>query len=76
MLGQEVILWQSQLDSEEKCQDSTDEEEEESKQEVKDTDFFVIRCGQPRLEVSPEVSDGECLGVTSIEDPHGPEKDD
>ncbi len=65
--GQERVLWQRQLNTEQERQYTTDEEEGEPVQEVEDTDFFVIGCGQPRLEVRPEVLDGEGARGTGIE---------
>ena len=71
LLCQEVVLWQCKLNTEQERKNTTDEEEEESKQEVEDTDFFVVGCGQPWLEVAPETSNGERLRAASVEDPHG-----
>jgi len=39
------------LNAEEKAKNTTNEEEEESVEEVEDSDFLVVGCGQPRLEV-------------------------
>ncbi|CAI8319807.1 MAG: Uncharacterised protein [Candidatus Poseidoniaceae archaeon] len=58
------------MDTEQERKYASDEEEEESEQEVHDTDFFVVGCGQPWLEVAPETSNGECVRAASVENPH------
>ncbi len=54
-LSQERVFRQCQLNTEKKCENTTHEEESETEQEVQNSNFFVVGCGEPRLEVSPEV---------------------
>ena len=56
------------MNSEQKRQDTSDKEENESVEEVQNSDFFVICGGQPRLEVRPEVFDGEGAWGTCVKD--------
>ena len=70
LLRKEVVLRKSELYTEQECEYTTNKEEEEPEQEVQNSDFFVIGCGQPRLEVAPETSNCEGVRATSVEDPH------
>ena len=45
LLRQEIVLRESELNTEQERKYATDKEEEESEQEVEDTDFFVVCCG-------------------------------
>ncbi len=63
------------MDSEQKRQDTSNKEEDESVQEVQNSDFFVIGGGQPRLEVRPEVFDGEGARRACVKDVQHTEED-
>ena len=76
VIGEEIVLRQGQLHTEQQGEQTANQEEEEPEQEVHDADFFVVGGGQPRLEEAPEALHGEGLGGPSVEHPEHAHEDE
>jgi len=76
VVGEEIVLGNGELDTEQQGQQAANKEEEETEQEVHDADFLVVGGCQPRLEEAPEPSDGEGFWRRSVEGPQNSGEDE